>query len=134
MSAAGDLFCIQELSDDGHPSRRRLARGVEAALSPEVCNRLDRDKTTLLDEQPARSIEARIRPESSRGLRHPSTEILSEIPTGILRYPITGMYGGFSIEPMRGCLFVGSSSRMEADSGESHVVTTSGFLLVEESE
>ena len=46
--------------------------------------------------------------------------------------PYPGMYGGFSLSLHRGRLFVESWSRVAGGSGQAHVITESGCVLVEE--
>lgn len=49
-----------------------------------------------------------------------------------LSSPVSGMYGGFSIELRSGYLEVSSWSRVVGGSGQTHVTTREGYTLVAE--
>nr|CRL68215.1 ankyrin [Mycolicibacterium malmesburyense] len=65
-------------------------------------------------------------------LRYPPVEILHEVPGGHLWFPVPGMYGGFDISLRGNLLDVKSWCRVVGGSGQAHLVTTAGSILVEE--
>ena len=102
-------------------------------LQPTPRRPFDADKAAVLDRHLAGLIESRIRPQLSVKLTHPQSSVLTEMPENTrLRYPIPGMYGGFSIQLMRGYLYTESWSRVVGGSGQAHVITTDGTSLVNE--
>lgn len=60
------------------------------------------------------------------------TEIIELENIELLSFPFPGMYGGFSMSVHRGRLHVESWSRVVGGSGQAHVITESGCVLVED--
>lgn len=60
------------------------------------------------------------------------TELLDTEQMETLWVPYPGMYGGFTLSVHRGRLVVESWSRVAGGSGQAHVITESGCVLVEE--
>lgn len=120
----------------------RTARDIAAAtghdallplLEPDPRNPTGRDVLSALDEHLARLVEERIRPQLAVRLRPLQTAILTELERGSrVWFPIPGMYGGFSIALMRNYLEVESWSRVVGGSGQAHVITAEGAVLVDE--
>lgn len=65
-------------------------------------------------------------------LRYPPVGILHEIPGQHLWFPVPGMHGGFDIKLVKDFLEVKSWCRVIGGSGQAHVVTTRGAILVDE--
>lgn len=70
--------------------------------------------------------------DPQRVLRYPPVEILHEVPRQHLWFPVPGMYGGFDIGLVEDFLDVKSWCRVVGGSGQAHVITTDGALLVDE--
>ena len=90
---------------------------------------VDRDQVDL---HLAQLIESRIRPHLEVVYRPPQTAVLNEISGRQLWAPVPGMYGGFQIRQAEGHLYVQSWIRVVGGSGQTHVVTQHGYLLVDE--
>ena len=120
----------------------RTARDVAAAtghdallplLEPDLRNPARRDVLTALDEHLAGLVEKRIRPQLTVRLRPLQTATLTELERGThVWFPIPGMYGGFSIALMHNYLDVESWSRVVGGSGQAHVITADGAVIVDE--
>ncbi|MBY0287303.1 MAG: ankyrin repeat domain-containing protein [Mycobacteriaceae bacterium] len=65
-------------------------------------------------------------------LRYPPVEILHEVPDQHVWFPVPGMYGGFDIRLQENFLDVKSWCRAVGGSGQEHVITTAGAILVDE--
>ena len=65
-------------------------------------------------------------------LRYPPVEILHEVPGQRLWFPVPGMYGGFDITLVEDFLDVKSWCRVVGGSGQAHLITTEGAILVDE--
>jgi hypothetical protein len=63
-------------------------------------------------------------------LRYPPVEILREVPGHRLWFLVPGMYGGFEITLIHDFLSVKSWSRIAGGSGQEHLITTEGAILV----
>ncbi|MDP7724194.1 ankyrin repeat domain-containing protein [Mycobacterium sp. TY814] len=72
------------------------------------------------------------RRDPQRVLRYPPVEIMHEVPGQRIWFPVPGMYGGFDITLMQDHLDVKSWCRVVDGSGQAHVVTTQGAILVDE--
>lgn len=77
-------------------------------------------------------VEGRIRPQLTVNLRHVQTEVLAEEGVDKLWFPVPGMYGGFSLVISRSRLHVESWCRVVGGSGQAHVITEHGAVLVDE--
>lgn len=69
--------------------------------------------------------------DPQRVLRYPSVEILHEVPGQRIWFPVPGMHGGFDITLVQNHLDVKSWCRVVGGSGQAHVVTTQGAVLVD---
>lgn len=65
-------------------------------------------------------------------LRYPPVEVLHETEGERVWFPVPEMYGGFSVRLMRGYLYVESWIRVVGGSGQAHVITHEGVVMVEE--
>ncbi|MDV3135722.1 ankyrin repeat domain-containing protein [Mycobacterium sp. 29Ha] len=65
-------------------------------------------------------------------LRYPPVGILHEVPDQHVWFPVPGMYGGFDIRLQENFLDVKSLCRVVSGSGQEHVITTAGAILVAE--
>jgi len=65
-------------------------------------------------------------------LRYPPVGILHEVPDQHVWFPVPGMYGGFDIRLQENFLDVTSLCRVVGGSGQEHVITTAGAILVAE--
>jgi hypothetical protein len=90
-----------------------------------------------LDRHLAGVIDSRIRGvlydgDPQQVLRYPPIEILHEVPRQRLWFPVPGMYGGFAITLADDFLEVKSWCRIAEGSGQSHLITSEGAILVDE--
>lgn len=102
----------------------------------------DERRGAVLDDGLAAVIDGRIgglrRDEDSpRGslrsvLRYPPVEILNEVPGQSVWFAVPGMLGGFSITLRQGYVESISWSRVVGGSGQAHVITREGVMLVDE--
>jgi hypothetical protein len=67
-----------------------------------------------------------------RVLRYPPIEIMHEVPGQRLWFPVPGMYGGFDISLVQEFLDVKSWCRVVGASGQAHLITTEGAMLLDE--
>ena len=65
-------------------------------------------------------------------LRYPPVAILHEVPGQHVWFPGPGMYGGFDIRLRQGYLDVRSWCRIVGGSGQAHLITHEGAVLVDE--
>jgi hypothetical protein len=99
---------------------------------------LSRDEILSLDGHLAEVIDGRIRGVLFEGrnprevLRYPPVGILHELPDQHLWFPVPGMYGGFDIRLQQNFLDVKSWCRVAGGSGQEHLVTSAGAILVDE--
>lgn len=92
----------------------------------------DRRRFAAWDSHLADLIAERTRPLEPVRFRPVPTELLAMEQMETLWVPFPGMYGGFSLSVHRDRLFVESWSRVAGGSGQAHVITESGCVLVEE--
>jgi len=117
----------------GHASSEALRKLLEPSTSPLAAARI-----RALDHHLAAVIDSRIGGRLYDGrnpqqvLRYPPVAILQEVPDHRLRFPVPGMYGGFDIALRRGYLETSSWSRVVGGSGQAHVITHAGAVLVDE--
>lgn len=64
--------------------------------------------------------------------RRVSTEVVESEELDSLWFPYPGMYGGFSVSVYKNRLFVESWCRVVGGSGQAHVITEGGCVLVDE--
>lgn len=89
-------------------------------------------KFAAWDSHLADLIAERARPLAPVRFRPVPTELLVMEQMDTLWVPYPGMYGGFSLSVHRGRLVVESWSRVAGGSGQAHVITESGSVMVEE--
>jgi hypothetical protein len=147
VSALIDFGALRSLPD----AKGRTARdvGVERKCSDELIelltpppSPLGAQRVTLFDRYLAEIIDARIRegeldreyPEHDphKMLRYPPVGVLHEAPGQSVWFPIPGMYGGFHITLRQGYLESLSRCRVGEGSGQAHVITHEGVVLVDE--
>lgn len=116
---------------------RRGHTHLTALLTPVLLRSLPAATLAVLQEHLHAVIRGRAEPMIREyALRLPELEVLLELPTPGLRFPVPGMYGGFGIrldaidgDPV---LIVESWSRIVDGSGQRHVISPHGSLLVAE--
>ncbi|KUI09923.1 hypothetical protein AU190_05790 [Mycolicibacterium acapulense] len=119
----------------GH-ERRSLSTSLRHLKPPP--SELNVEELYSLNSHLADLIDGRIRGRLFHGrnpravLRYPPVEILPEIPGNDLWFPVPGMYGGFDISLRGSVLEVKSWCRVVGGSGQAHLVTTAGCILVDE--
>jgi Ankyrin repeats (many copies) len=140
----------RELLDRGALRSLRDAKGrtpfdvaTEHASSPRLLRllspprfRLKPRQVEALDEQLAEVIDGRIAGRLFEGdlrtvLRYPPVEILHELPGQRVWFPLPGKYG-FHIELQHGGLEVKSWCGLVEGSGQAHLVTPDGSVLVDQ--
>jgi hypothetical protein len=134
LPARDGLTPYDVAAERGHDGLLDLLRPDPSPLTPE--------RIASLDGHLAGVIEGRLRvPEGiadsyekslDESLRYPPVAVLHEAPGRRLWFGVPGMYGGFAVELMRGYLYVESWIRVVGGSGQAHVVTHEGAVLVEE--
>src|SRR4029077_17431928 len=100
------------------------------SLTPERIGALDRHLTGVIDSR-IRGVMFDGR-EPRKLLRYPPVGILHEVPGQHVWFPVPGMYGGFEITLRQDFLDVKSRCRVVGGSGQAHVITTAGAILVDE--
>jgi hypothetical protein len=131
---------LMDRQRDGHlgtavgvKQRTLLARLLKPSVSP-----LAADHIRALESHLADVIDGRIRDALFDGrkpreqLRYPPVGILHEIPDQHLWFPVPGMYGGFDIRLCGDVLDVKSWCRVVGGSGQHHVITGAGAILIDE--
>jgi hypothetical protein len=116
---------------------RRGHTHLTALLTPVLQRTLPAATLAALQEHLHAVIRGRAEPMIREyALRLPELEVLLELPTPGLRFPVPGMYGGFGIrlDAIDGdsVLVVESWSRIVDGSGQRHVISPHGSLLVGE--
>jgi hypothetical protein len=121
-------------ADRGHQHLLELLTPPPTELAAERAMDLDRGLASVIDgrlQLPGGIAESYQRPLPET-LRYPPVSVLPGCPNQKLWFAVPGMYGGFSIELMRGYLYVESWIRVVGGSGQAHVITHEGVTLVEE--
>lgn len=131
MDCAGDIYPSTAVGID---VRSRTV--LERLLTPPAPT-LGRDDIRALDNHLAEVIDGRIselyaRRNPREVLRYPPVDILHEVPDQHIWFPVPGMYGGFDIRLQDDFLDVKSWCRVVGGSGQEHVITTAGAILVDE--
>jgi hypothetical protein len=114
-------------------SRTLLARRLAPTPSP-----LAAEEIRALDSHLREVIDGRIGGvlfdgrDPSEVLRYPPVGVLHEITGHHVWFPVPGMYGGFDITLQDDFLDVKSWCRIVGGSGQHHVITTAGSILVDE--
>ncbi|RUP06790.1 MAG: ankyrin repeat domain-containing protein [Mycobacterium sp.] len=110
------------------PALRELLRPPRQPLSGEQIRALDRQLAELIDGR----IHGRVYDGDLRKvLRYPPVEILHELPGQRVWFPMPAKYG-FHIELQRGTLEVKSWCGLVEGSGQVHLVTSEGSVLVDQ--
>lgn len=122
-------------ADGSRPVELAHRRGHEHLIEPlamQLPNEHEQLRYAAWDAHLARLIAERTEQMHAVKMRAIPTEIiaLEQLETLYFGYP--GMYGGFSMSIHKERLFVESSSRVVGGSGQAHVITESGCVLVEE--
>lgn len=103
------------------PPAPKLPRNEIRALDNHLAEVIDGRISALFDGRNPREI-----------LRYPPVGLLHEVPDQHLWFPVPGMYGGFDIRLQDDFLDVKSWCRVVGGSGQEHVITTAGAILVDE--
>lgn len=138
---AYDVRCkrdTQANSPKGVAAQRRKSLVLrERCLKPPP-SPLRQSDISVLAKHLAGVIDSRIKgmdgygSDPQRVLRYPPVGIMHEVPGQELWFPVGGMYGGFHIKLMGDCLEVRSWCRIFGGSGQAHLVTREGAILVDE--
>jgi hypothetical protein len=118
----------------GHDALLELLRPEPSPLPPERVAALDTLLASVIDGRltlPDGIADSYRRP-LDESLRYPPVAVLHECRGRRLWFAVPGMYGGFGVELMRGYLYVESWIRVVGGSGQAHVITHEGAVLVEE--
>lgn len=113
-------------------ARRRGHHHLLETLGVRDLSTSDRRRHAAWDAHLAGLIAERTRRLDPVRFRPVPTELLVVEQMETLWVPYPGMYGGFSLSVHRGRLVVESWSRVAGGSGQAHVITESGCVLVEE--
>lgn len=121
-------------ADRGHADA--LGEMLAPPLSP-----LDDGRIAILDQRLADVIDGRIREgqldrgysggELRSALRYPPVGVMHEAPGRSVWFAVPGMYGGFLISLRQGYLESSSWCRVVGGSGQLHVITHEGAVLVD---
>ena len=109
--------------------RERHLKAPTSPLPPELIMRLDRHLGEVIDGRIGRLYDGR---KTRHILRYPPVGILHEVPGQHVWFPVPGMYGGFDITLRGEFLDVQSWCRIVGGSGQAHVITRAGAILVDE--
>jgi hypothetical protein len=113
---------------DGTPALRELLRPPRSPLTRAQIRALDTRLAELIDGR----IGGRVYDGDLRTvLRYPPVEILHEVPGQRVWFPLPAKYG-FHIELQRGALEVKSWCGLVEGSGQAHLVTPEGSVLVDQ--
>ncbi|MBM7500313.1 hypothetical protein JOD52_001153 [Brachybacterium muris] len=122
-------------AEGGRPldiARQRGHHHLLEALAVRDLGAADQRRVTAWDSHLADLIAERTRPLAPVRFRPVPTELLVVERMESLWVPYPGMYGGFSLSVHRDRLVVESWSRVAGGSGQAHVITESGSVMVEE--
>lgn len=117
------------LAAPSHLALRSFLTPPASPLSTTQAQALDTHLAALIDSRVSGVLYDGRNPRSV--LRYPPVAILHEIPGQRLWFPVPGMYGGFDIELRQGYLDVKSWCRVVGGSGQAHVITEAGAVLVD---
>ena len=110
------------------PALRELLRPPRSPLTPQQIRALDARLAELIDGR----IGGRVYDGNLRKvLRYPPVEILHELPGQRVLFPLPAKYA-FHIELQRGALEVKSWCGLVEGSGQAHLVTPEGSVLVDQ--
>jgi hypothetical protein len=139
---AYDICCQKDLASANVPKdvaaqhhtysalRERYLKPPPSPLPPATIRALDRHLTGVVDGR-IRSVFDDGR-DPQQVLRYPPVGILHEVPGQRLWFPVPGMYGGFEITLVKDFLEVTSWCWNVGRSGQHHLITSAGVMLVAE--
>jgi hypothetical protein len=110
--------------------RERYLKPPPSPLAPELIHALNHHLADVIDGR-IRGVLDDVR-DSRTVLRYPPVGILHEVPGQHVWFPVPGMYGGFDITLRQDCLDVKSWCRIVGGSGQAHLITRAGAILVDE--
>lgn len=117
------------IAAQSHLALRSFLTPPASPLSTAQTQALDTHLAALIDSRVAGVLYDGRNPRTM--LRYPPVAILHEVPGQRLWFPVPGMYGGFDIELRQGYLDVKSWCRVVGGSGQAHVITEAGAVLVD---
>lgn len=126
-----DLYPGVAAGIDAH-SHTVLARLLEPpapTLAPDEIRALDNYLADVIDGRISVLFDGR---NPRKVLRYPPVDILHEVTDQHFWFPVPGMYGGFDIRLQDDFLDVKSWCRVVGGSGQEHVITAAGAILVDE--
>jgi hypothetical protein len=138
---AYDIRCQKDLMSN-HPKgtaaqqrksltlRERYLKPPPSPLAPATIRALDRHLAGVIDSRISGVLDDGNDPQQV--LRYPPVGILHEVPGQRLWFPVPGMYGGFEITLVEDFLEVTSWCWNISGSGQHHLITTAGAMLVAE--
>ena len=138
---AYDIRCQNGLKGFNHPKgvaaqhgnslelRARYLKPPPSPLPPATIRALDRHLAGVIDRRIRVLYDGR---DPRQVLRYPPVEILHEVPGHRVWVPVPGMYGGFAITLVKDFLEVTSWCWHEDGSGQHHLITAAGAVLVAE--
>lgn len=109
--------------------RTRYLKPEPSPLSPSATRALNWYLADVIDSRVGALYDGR---DPRSVLRHPPVGILHELPGQRLWFPVPGMHGGFDITLVKDFLEVKSWCRVVSGSGQAHVITAKGAILVDE--
>jgi hypothetical protein len=139
---AYDIRCERDLKAANHPKgialqqrksrtlRERYLKPPPSPLAPEQIRALDKHLAQVIDSRIGSALYDGRDPR--RVLRYPPVEIVHEVAGQNLWFPVPGMCGGFDITLVEDFLDVKSWCRIVGGSGQAHLITTAGAILVDE--
>jgi hypothetical protein len=110
--------------------RERCLKPPPSPLAPATIRALDRHLADVIDGRIRGVLHDGRDPQQL--LRYPPVEILHEVPGQRVWFLVPGMYGGFDITLMYDFLSVKNWSGFVGGSGQEHLITTEGAILVAE--
>ncbi|UQX13379.1 hypothetical protein [Candidatus Mycobacterium methanotrophicum] len=110
--------------------RERYLKPPPSPLAPEQIRALDKHLGEVIDSR-IRGVLYDGR-DPRKVLRYPPVEIMHEVPDQQIWFPVPGMYGGFHITLLEDILDVKSWCRIVGGSGQAHLITSEGAILVDE--
>lgn len=117
------------IAAQSHLALRSFLTPPASPLSTAQTQALDTHLAALIDSRVAGVLYDGRNPRTV--LRYPPVAILHEVPGQRLWFPVPGMYGGFAIELRQGYLDVKNWCRVVGGSGQAHVITEAGAVLVD---
>jgi hypothetical protein len=118
----------------GHQQLLDLLAPPTSPLSPDRIASLDLGLAEVIDGRLAGAggIAASYGKPLRECLRYPPVGVLHEPEGQRVWFPVPEMYGGFSVRLLQGYLFTESWIRVAGGSGQAHVITHEGSVLVDE--